>query len=313
LTANTNSQIENKDTASILRLDEHQFFGAGLASYYEHIIDLFTHAKCTNYLVDFAQIAIQQLSLDILATERKSTRSNKSNALTLEQRLTDLLSQLFAAALDSAQYQQAYSALIRIPDASIRKASLSNFATTLIAKRQTSALLSFPFASLSSDLDTAVSNAAHKSLGASASSSAPHFRALYSLRVQRGDFHGAAQALWDYLQTFKTVDGPLDPRDERIGDTYLLVINALRCCGVDEAWVLDDPAVAAGMSSSGVKFAARLSGAASGENKVKKRRVVFLADIRKEYQALLDRISDLEGGRFEFGADDEMEVDGTLA
>jgi len=36
---------------------------------------------------------------------------------------------------------------------------------------------------------------------------------------------------------------------------------------------------------------------------------VFLADVRKEYGELLDRISDLEGGRFAFRQSDDMELD----
>ena len=70
-----------------------------------------------------------------------------------------------------------------------------------------------------------------------------------------------------------------------------MVVNALRCCAANEAWVLDDP---------------RLVGGAG------KRRVLWLADVRREYVALLDRISEVESGKYAFvgGGDDEMEVDG---
>ena len=45
------------------------------------------------------------------------------------------------------------------------------------------------------------------------------------------------------------------------------------------------------------------------EKKVK-RRVVSLEDLRKEYQGVLDRVGNIESGKFEFGAFGEDEEDG---
>jgi hypothetical protein len=131
-----------------------------------------------------------------------------------------------------------------------------------------------------------------------------------------------------------------DPSDERLVDAYLTCINALRCCGNEDAWVLDDPTPAAAAGADRVaSFVSKLSlgpaldkgavgaGAtapvggvptggswpAAGTQSKRKRRVVLLADVRREYQALLDRIAELEAGKFAFGdedgGDDEMEVE----
>jgi hypothetical protein len=295
----------------LLRLDEQEFFGSGLTQFYEHIMDLFMHHRCSSHVVDFGQAAIQQHELDLVASEKKHTKSSKSAVSAHDQKTTALLSRLFTSALDSAQYEVAYSALTRIHDPGLRKASLTSFATTLVTSRRSEALLAFPFASLAGDLDAVLANLAHKSLSASAGSGSLYFRVLYALRVKRSDYHGAAQALWDYLARLKgsASDSVLDPRDERFADTYLLVINALRCCGPDEGWVLDDPTVNSGIAVGGVKFVTRLSGSEKDRGGTKKRKVVFLDDVRKEYQELLDRVSDLEGGRFAFAREDEMEVD----
>jgi hypothetical protein len=313
MTAVPDFKVQEEDTASLLRLDEQEFFGSGLGPFYEHIMDLFMHFRCFSHVVDFVQLAIQNHELDLISAEKKHTKSSKSAITAHDQKATDLLSRLFTAALESSQYEIAFSALTRLHNPGLRKASLTSLTTTLINARRIDTILSLPFASLASDLDSVLASLALKSLHTSSSPSASsvYFRVLYALRVQRSDFHGAAQCLWHYLQRLKaaTVDSSVDPRDDRLLETYLLVINALRCCGPDEGWVLDDPALTSG-SVTGVKFVTRLSGSAAGATeKPKKRKVVVLDDVRKEYQELLDRISDLEGGRFAFGVQDEMEVD----
>ena len=274
-------------------------------------MDLFMHIRCSSYVVEFAQAAIQHHELDLVASEKKHTKSSKSAVSAHDQKATALFSRLFTAALDSAQYEVAYSALTRIHDNGLRKASLTSFASTLVTNRRSDTLLAFPFASLAADLDAVLASLANKSLSASRSAGSLYFRVLYALRIQRSDYHGAAQSLWDYLARLKgsANDSVLDPRDERLTDTYLLVINALRCCGPDEEWVLDDPLVTSGSTIGGVKFVTRLSGSEKEKAVIKKRKVVFLADVRREYQELLDRVSDLEGGRFAFVREDEMEVD----
>jgi hypothetical protein len=313
MTAVPDFKIQKEDSASLLRLDEQEYFGSGLGPFYEHIMDLFMQIKSFSYVVDFVQLAIQHHELDLLAAEKKHTKSTKSAVTAHDQKATDLLSRLFTAALESLQYEIAFSALSRLHDPSLRKASLTSLTTTLISNRRIDTILSLPFASLASDLDAVLASLALKSLNASPSptGSSVYFRVLYALRIQRSDFHGAAQCLWHYLQHLKaaTTDSSIDPRDDRLLETYLLVINALRCCGPDEGWVLDDPALTSSGGGAGVKFVTRLSGSAVAAEKQKKRRVVALADVRKEYQELLDRISDLEGGRFAFGLQDEMEVD----
>jgi hypothetical protein len=262
-------------------------------------MDLFMHLKSFANVVTFAQSALQNLSLDSLG---KHTKTSKAAANAAEQKEATILSSLFTAALKSAQYAVAYSALTRINDAGLRKASLTALTTTLVTHRRAETLLSLPFASLSADLDAVLSSLAYKSLASSPDTGRAYVRVLYALRIHTGNYHGAAQILWTALSALKSAT--VDPRDERIASTYLLVINALRCCGPDEQWVLDDPAALG--ASGGVKFVSRLSGTTAPPEE-RKRRVVFLGEIRKEYQSLLDRISDLEGGRFAFAP---IEVEG---
>ena len=75
---------------------------------------------------------------------------------------------------------------------------------------------------------------------------------------------------------------------------YLSVINLLCCTGEGEGWVLSG----GGGKGKGV------------EGKGGKRRLVTVEELREGYQALLDRKSIIEGGRWAFGeGDEETEIE----
>jgi nuclear pore complex protein Nup160 len=73
---------------------------------------------------------------------------------------------------------------------------------------------------------------------------------------------------------------------------YLLLINALSCVDAKQAWIFDEGVPQAG---------------AAGQTP-SKRKVVSLADIRKQYQDELDRIAAIQNNQFGFQADDVMEL-----
>jgi DNA repair protein RAD51/nuclear pore complex protein Nup160 len=210
-----------------------------------------------------------------------------------------------------------------------------------VAHNRISLLLSYAFANLSQEVDSILASLAHKTLNVVSQTGPAYHKILFAYRVQRGDHRGGAQCLWDYLQRLKSSGEVVrDPSDARLVDAYLACINALRCCSNEDAWVLDDPTPAAAAGPDRVaSFVSKLSlgpalekGAVSvgatapvggvptsglrpkaGAQSKRKRRVVLLADVRREYQALLDRIAELEAGKFAFGdedgGDDEMELE----
>jgi hypothetical protein len=303
-------KVAQYDSASLLRPDERSSFGAGLVAYHTHITDLFAQAKSASDVATFAQIALQHLAQP---SEQEADPS----------RASDLLSRLFTAALSTGRSDLACAALTRQPDPALRHAQLSALVNAALAaaaagsKEPLMRVLETPFAADARALDDALAARAAgggDSAGDAASSPAQRgapskdaYGALYALRVRAGDLRGAAQCAWEYVARLRGAlppppvakgggagaggDAP-DPRDERVVGALLVVVNALRCCAADEAWVLDDP---------------RLAG---GEGK---RRVRWLADVRREYVAVLDRISEVESGKYAFvggGDEDEMEVDG---
>jgi hypothetical protein len=282
--------ISTLNSAGLLRPDERGQLTQGLVGYFEHIMNLFDNLKSFSYVVEFAQTALQYQSVEsATASHSKKTPRKAAQSDLPPSSPANLLSRLFTAALDSAQYDIAYSALVRLPDA-LRKSCLQQFIETLIRARQPARLLSYPFATLYSELDAELAHKARSAPNSVASKGvASYHRILYALRIQAGNFRGGAQCLWDYVSALKTSKsgGVFDPRDERLNEGYLMLINAMSCCGHDDAWVLDQ---------SGIKNGG-------------KRRVVFLDEVRKDYQALLDQASDLEEGKYAFVGGDDMEVD----
>ncbi|KAF2667963.1 hypothetical protein BT63DRAFT_441495 [Microthyrium microscopicum] len=312
------TNISEIDTANLLRPDEKSNFSRGIVGYLEHIMNLYDSLKSFTYVVDFAQSALQYQESH--PPPSKKTKSSQTILPPTSQ--ANLLSRLFTAAVDSTQYDVAYSILTRITNPALRKSSLQQFIDALMRARQASRLLAYPFATLATELDAELAHKARTALNVVAANSLGYHRVLYARRIQTGDFRGAAQCLWEYLARLKSAsESVMDPRDESLVQAYLMVINALACCGEDDGWVLDESGDTAGspgfggMNGSGktVRFENARSSTATDTGPTvpssKKRRLVFLEDVRVEYQALLDRMAALEEGKFAFGGSDGMEVD----
>ena len=118
-----------------------------------------------------------------------------------------------------------------------------------------------------------------------------YHQVLYTWRIHKNDFRGAAEILQERLQKLKqTTAKVFEPDDETLVEAYLVLINTLACLGKEEAWVLADPITA-------------LDGL-----RTESRRIVTLQDVRRDYQAELDRRSEMQQGRFPLLGGDAMDV-----
>lgn len=178
-----------------------------------------------------------------------------------------------------------------------RKAGLSKLITSMVTKAQGPALLKLPFMSLYNDVDSILETLCHNTLNIS--TGPPYHKILYSFRIARNDFRGAASILYQRLQRLQTTSSKYhDPEDGSLTQAYLMLINTLSSVHPDQAWILAEPRVDDGPGSWGL-----------GKTKsVLKRRVITLPDLRKEYQAELDRAAAVEMGQFAFAGGDEMDV-----
>jgi hypothetical protein len=186
-----------------------------------------------------------------------------------------------------------------MPDHPFRNYDVQSFVQALVSQHRVKQLLAYPWAQLADVADAQLEKQARSSLNSNSRPS--YYKVLYAWRIRRGDFRGAAQAAFDRLEKLR---GEMkgrdpDPRDERLVEAYLLLINAMACIGKNEAWVIYEPVA----DKKGL-----INGTAK-EKKDGKRRLVTLEDVRREYQDELDRRAAMEQGRFAFtDGNDEMDV-----
>lgn len=163
----------------------------------------------------------------------------------------------------------------------------------MLSNGETAQLLSFPFLpTLHSAIDAfLLKRARSTSLEPNPPDSSPkYYEILSSWRLDHKDFRGAAAALLERLQRLQKLSakpGRLAESGDALLQGYLSVINLLACVPGD-GWVL-----------SGGEDADDVIGIGG-----KKRKLVTIKDVRKEYQDELDRRSMIENGRFGFGYSD---------
>lgn len=178
-----------------------------------------------------------------------------------------------------------------------RRSALATLVKTMINQNQMPLLITFPFTRQLEDVDAILAGLCRETVSVS---SGPGFhRLLYAFRIAKNNYRGAAQILYDLITRLKSSSAALqDPKDESITQAYLTLINTLSLVTEQDQYLL----VGQGEGEGGLK------GVPDG--KAAPRRLVTLEDLRREYQAELDRVAAMETGRFAFsaGGGDEMEV-----
>jgi hypothetical protein len=181
-----------------------------------------------------------------------------------------------------------------------------------------------------------------------------YHKLLYAFRLHANDLRGASSCLYDRLQlllrarntgatptatkpkpgnglvrtgTFDVPDYTSDDDDaesasslldEDIAQTYLILINTLSLMPADDAWLLFRPLPPPAKHIVPGKLGAnrgQMNGERDAESR-RKRKVVRLEDVRREWQVELDRRADFRAGRFaafgwQDGEDEGEEVEGS--
>jgi nuclear pore complex protein Nup160 len=296
--------IATKDSAYLLSDVERNGFGAGQTAFYQHVVALFEKLKIWSYTADFARLALDCLENSMDADrmyeqdrhrhDPDSSQVDIIDAVMEQQKLLkgagsvveELLSRLFNALLQTGRFQEAFDALKQLDDVPVKRSELRKLLDACVKQDAVQDLLALPFeeANLVQEADAVLLSLAKKELAATTTSTArpPFYQILYAFRTQRSDFRGAAELLYEHLERMRQANqkhGMQDPEDNTLIHAYVLLINTLACCGEEDAWLLADPID--GLDGQG-----------------NKRRLVQIADVRREYAAELDRRSDILQGRF---------------
>lgn len=280
----------------------------GLPAYYSHIVALFDASKVHSYVIDFARLALQFASP---ITTAKPIHDQPKNQRSEEIR-TDLLSRLFSASLYTARYDLANSTLGLMRDEALKSHYLRTLIITMAESQSVSSMLSLPWLGLEDGVSAVLSQKSQSVVDVNVG--VPWHMILYSWRIRRGDFRGAASVAYERLQKLQVLaekeggnparapagkmvlrNGQYewderrgrDELDSEVTRAYLQVINALACVEGDQAWIFVEPVV----------------GAKKGE----KRRVVRIEELRKALSEEIEREEDFRRGRFAFGGDEVRE------
>lgn len=299
------------DTAGLLTDHEQREFYAGLSRYLQHVACLFEDLRAYSYTADFSAEALKHVAgadtvnQDIEHIDQKKRSHADSPAidqandgyaeiklLQIKTLHDEIANRLFNALVQTGRFREAYDAL-RKTESGMEKANMRTLVEACLKQDAIPTLLQLPFtADLAAEADSVLLALARKTLSSGLTITIPHHQILYAFRTQRGDFRGAAEILYEYLERLRHGESYhlQDPEDETLLQAYLLLINTLACCGEGEAWLLADPI-------EGLHDAAE------------KRKLVTLEEVRREYVAELDRRSDMVQGRFPLvGGGEEMDV-----
>jgi len=159
----------------------------------------------------------------------------------------------------------------------------------MISQAQITQLLHFPFVGLANDVDEILSSLCQQTLNLT--SGPPYHQILYSFRISRQNFRGAAEILYERLQRLKTTSSKVhDPSDESLAQCYLMIINTLASVNKEDAYILADQKIDSTAPQWGI----------GQGKKLLKRQIVTLDSLRKEYQAEIDRVAAIGSGHFPF-------------
>lgn len=263
---------------------ERKDLNSGLPHYYSHIVAKYEKEKMYSYVIDFARLSLQFLKNGSEDYEDKRLR-------------TEMQSRLFTAALKTSRYELAHSALALFTNHPLQIASLHELVSKMCENSYATELTELPLVGLHDEVDDYLASKCHKIVDVTVG--VPYHKILYAWRIRRNDFRGAAAISLERLQRLQESgegDRTLaqDDLETPVTKQFKALINALSCVDPKQAWILyEEPQKRTNGSRIGGEV---------------KRKAVTLDEIRREYQAELDRIAAIDNNQFAFEGGDEMDI-----
>lgn len=317
-----------RHSSGLLDDTEWNLLGSGLPNYYWHIASLFERHRTYSFVMEFARLGLQFA----LATGSKASATR-----------TELLSRLFHAATAISHFDVAHSTLLAMDNGALQKSCLRELIERMCEKGQNVELVSLPFSGLQNRVDEILADKCRNTRDVL--HHIPYHQILYAWRISHNDYRGGAAILLDRLEKLRALgEGDKfatdDVMDTQVTRQYLLLINALSCVPAEEAYILQDVPVAdekrreAGSEGDLDVLDVLDSVVPDGDGtqsededqdlarKIAKfekdqrkdntpRRLLTLADLRKDYELELDRVVAIHTNQFGFTGDQDETMDMT--
>ncbi|CAN8098630.1 unnamed protein product [Discula destructiva] len=264
-------------TGGLLDEMEKNLLNSGLANYYAHVVSLFDRHKAFSFVIDFARLSLQ------------FAHGPDARAMQVE-----MSSRLFTASTSISRFEMAHAILLSMSDRALQHSCLKKLVERMCETAQTSELIALPFSGLQQEVDDILNQKCKATMEVTRGT--PYHKILYSWRITHNDYRGAAAVLHDRLlklqQAGEDADlSGVDMLDTSVTKQFLMLINALSCVDPKQAWITVE-----GIPDRGTE-----DGAA-------KRKVVTLAELRRQYQAELDRIAAIQNNQFALADEDDVMV-----
>lgn len=310
-------------SAGLLSIIEAECFNNGLPVYLHHITTLFEAVKAYNEAAQFAH-----RTLGALQVGQKEPLPNFR---------AEVLSRLFNAELKQSRFDRAYNALVQIPDPALQRSSVTTLINAILSPNTSISgpegavrtLQSLPWAMyphLARAMDQHLISLSKNQPGGLSSTWGTAFMGdtridylaiMHAIRLSQQNHRGAVTVLYDRLKAIrKSSRARHDPQGTALRHTLLALINLMACVEPEEAYILvevdDDDHKTATTTNNGtgpIDNDTDTDELAALRMPPQRRVIVTLDDLRKEYQAVLDRCSRLERGDFDFDADEEYDDD----
>ncbi|OAP54504.1 hypothetical protein AYL99_10952 [Fonsecaea erecta] len=299
-------------SAGLLSMIEAECFNNGLPVYLHHITSLFESAKAYNEAAQFAHLTLESLH----AGQKEPIPNFRA----------EVLSRLVTAELKLSRFDRAYSALVQLPDQALQRSSVTSLINSILISSGSvfgpdgvvQTLQSLPWAmypQLARHMDSHLVSLAKSQLTSSNLSSdngkVDYLSIMHAVRISQNDYRGAITVLYDRLRLIrKSARARHDPKATALRHVLLALINLMACMAPDEAYILVETENSKAARNPINGEVANLQHDVEMMKMNKRRRVIItLEDLRKEYQAILDRCSRIERGDFNFEIDDESERD----
>ncbi|KAJ1299518.1 hypothetical protein OPQ81_003297, partial [Rhizoctonia solani] len=205
-------------------------------------------------------------------TEKKLLNSGPANYYAHIVSLYDrhkAFSRLFAASTSISRFEMAHATLLSMEDKALKHSCLKRLVEECAETSQTSELIALPFSGLQEEVDDILFQKCKNTVEVVRGT--PYHKILSCGRPGDGDNLSGGDVL-----------------DTSVTKQFLMLINALSCVDPKQAWITIEEIP---------------QGSAAG--KAAKRRVVTLAELRRQYQAELDRIAAIQNNQFGLAAEDD--------